>query len=190
LMPIPEKSYIRIVYLGKLRVVPSLSTDDVKSDGPKGTATLEEMVNQIWDKAKIFNEAHFISGHLACSQTLHVVQLLEGEKDMVLSLMKRIRKDPRVNIEREFHKKVLSMNMGWGYSNCYSFSLTPTKLHVVQRNDISLESMFGMIKHTFQAKREKLQLRDFYKNVIETMLLKYMMTECKGLKVLKISNVI
>jgi len=188
LPPIPEKSYLRIVYLGKLRLVPRLITDDVKSDQTWQTPTLEEMIREIWEKAKKYNEAHFISGHLACSQTLHVVQLLEGEKDEVLSLIERIRKDPRVNIEKEFRKELLTMNLGWGISSCNSFSVTPAALGVIQRNDISLKSMFRMIKNTYQAKRDKLKLRDFYKSVIETMLLKYMHTEGQGLKVLRKSG--
>jgi len=190
LTPIPERSYIRIVYLGKLRLIPSLSTDEVKSNKPERTPTFEEMINQIWKKAQKFNDAHFISGHLACSQTLHVVQLFEGEKDNVLSLMSRIRKDPRVDIEKEFHRKLLSMNKGYGISTCYSFSITPAKFRTVQRYDISLESMFRMIKNTYQAKREKMKLHDFYQNVIETMLLKYIVTEGQELKVLKKSKVI
>jgi len=191
LMPIPEKSYLRVVYLGKLRLLPNLRTDDEKSDEPIRTPTLEEMITEIWKKSEIYNQAHFISGHLACTQTLHVVQLLEGKESDVLSLMKRIRKDPRVHIEKEFHKTLLSMNVGWGYSTCYSFAITPGKLRVVQRSDISLENMFGMMKNTYRAVREKLELRKFYKNVIETMLLKYVfMTKGQGLKVLSLSKLV
>jgi len=190
LMPIPERSYVRIVYLGKFRLIPSLSTDDVKSDKLKRTPTFEEMTKEICEKALIFNETHFISGHLAYSQSRHVVQLLEGEKEEVLSLMRRIRKDPRVDIKKEFHKKLLSMNKGYGISTCYSFSVTPAKFRMIHRTDISMESLFGMMKNTYQAKREKLKLHDFYKNVIETMLLKYIVTEGKGLEVINISKVI
>jgi len=191
LTPIPEKSYLRIVYLGKLRLLPNLRTDDEKSGEPMRTPTLEEMIEEIWKKSKIYNEAHFISGHLACTQSLHVVQLLEGEEGEVLSLMKRIRNDPRVDIEREFTKKLLSMNVGWNISTCYSFTITPAKLRIVQRRDISLESMFGMMKNTYKAKREKMKLSEFYKNVIETMLLKYVLnSQGQALKVLNVSELV
>jgi len=184
-MPIPEKSYLRIVYLGKLRLLPKLCIDDRKSDEPKPKPTLEEMMKEIWEKASKYNRAHFISGHLACCKSLHVVQLLEGEEGVVKSLMRRIRKDPRVVIDKEFHKKLLSMNMGWGISTCYSFTITSAQLRIVKRDDISLERMFQMMKNTHQARREKLKIHDFYKNVIETMLLKYAsMEKRKGLKVL------
>jgi len=184
LLPIPEKSYLRVVYLGKLRLLPSLSIDDEKSDEPERWPTLEEMIREIKEESRLYNKAHFISGHLACSKTLHVVQLLEGENGEVKSLMKRIRKDPRVDIQKEFHKTLLSMNMGWGVSTCYSFDVTPAQLKVIARSDISLERLFGMMKYTYQAKREKLKLTDFYKNVIETMLLKYIsMTKGQGFKV-------
>jgi len=184
LMPIPEKSYLRVVYLGKLRLLPSLGADDEKSDKPKRIPTLEEMIREIWEKSSLYNESHFISGHLACSKTLHVVQLLEGEKNEVTSLMKRIRKDPRVDIQTEFHRTLLSMNMGWGVSTCYSFDISSAQLKVMKRNDISLEKLFKMMKNTYQARREKIKITDFYKNVIETMLLKYIsMTEGQEFKV-------
>merc|ERR1719494_517186 len=119
------------------------------------------MIKEIWDKASEFNRKHFISGRLACAKTLHVVQLLEGEERIILSLMKRIRKDPRVVIEMEFKKKLLSMNMGWGVSTCYSFDITPAQLRVVKREDISLVKMFQMMKNTYQVRREKLKLNSF-----------------------------
>jgi len=186
LMPIPEKSYIRVVYLGKLQLLPKLSLDDEKSDEVARKPTLDEMIKDIWKKSSVYNRRNFISGHLSCSKTLHVVQLLEGEEGAVLSLMKRIRKDPRVIIEKEFTKKLLSMNMGWGVSTCYSFNITKAQLGVVKRDDITLEKLFTMMKNTYQARREKLKLHTFYKNVIDTMLLKYISTT-KG-RALKISE--
>jgi len=192
LMPIPEKSYIRVVYLGRLQLLPNpkLNIDDEKSDKVVPKPTLEEMLKEIWAVASKFNTANFISGHLACSKTLHCVQLLEGEERVVSSLMKRIRKDPRVIIERVFKKRLLSMNSGWTLSTCYSFAITPAELAIV-KNDISLKKMFHMMKNTYQAVRENLKLPTFYKNVIETMLLKYIaVTEENGLVVLKTSKLV
>jgi len=172
LAPIPEKNYIRMVYLGKLRLLRKPNPEDEKFEVSR-PIKLEEMMKEIWKKASVYNKKKYISGHLACSKSLHVVQLLEGREKVVLALMKKIRKDPRVEIQMEFKKKLLSMNLGWGVSMCYSFNITSGQLKVVQRDDISLLKMFDMMKNTSQARRENIKLHDFYKNIIETMLLKY-----------------
>jgi len=166
LQPIAEKKYIRVVYVGKLRLV--------NKDGKaKSTPTLEEMISDIWEKASVFNRTHFISGHLSCSKTLHVVQLLEGKEKVVLGLMKRIRKDPRVEIYKEFFKEQLSMHIGWSISMCYSFEITSAQLRLVQDTDLSMEEMFDMMKNTYEVSRENLNLPSFYKEIIETILLKF-----------------
>merc|ERR1719221_1933018 len=103
-------------------------------------------MNDIWEKASVFNRTHFISGHLSCSKTLHVVQLLEGKQKVVLSLMERIRKDPRVVIYKEFIKEQLSMNVGWAISMCYSFEIASAQLELVQDQELTLEEMFDMMK--------------------------------------------
>eukprot|EP00495_Collosphaeridae_sp_1-RS-2012_P007708 TRINITY_DN7472_c0_g1_i1.p1 TRINITY_DN7472_c0_g1~~TRINITY_DN7472_c0_g1_i1.p1 ORF type:complete len:105 (-),score=13.41 TRINITY_DN7472_c0_g1_i1:19-333(-) len=90
-----------------------------------------------------------------------------------MDLMKKIRKDPRVEIRMEFKKTLLSMHSGWRISMCYSFDISKSQLKVVQRKDISLQKMFDMMKNTCQARRENVKLHKFYKNIIETMLLKY-----------------
>jgi len=180
LMPIPEKRYIRVAYFGKLQLLPKpvLSLDDEKLvEKP----TLEEMLMEIWQKASIFNRKNYISGHLACSKSLHCVQLLEGRQATVMSLMKRIRKDPRVVIYKEFKKELLSMNHGWGISMCYSFDITSAQLRLVQSDNVSLESMFDMIKNTYEVRKENVKLQAFYKNINETMLLKFM-SECESEK--------
>ena len=75
LQPIPERNYLRVVYVGKIRIVSKFGT---KLEGKD--ATLEEVIDDIWEKASVFNRQSFISGHLSCASTHHVVQLLEGEK--------------------------------------------------------------------------------------------------------------
>merc|ERR1719494_313254 len=105
LKPIPERSYIRVLYLGKLRLRWKADEDN-NSKKSERVPTLEEMIDDIWEKASVFNRENFISGHLSCSTSLHVVQLLEGEEQTVNSLMKRIRQDPRVVIGHEFSKKL------------------------------------------------------------------------------------
>jgi len=184
LAPIPEKNYIRIVYLGKLRLLRKPSSEDEKIDASR-SYSLEEMIKDIWEKARIFNSKNYISGHLAYSKSLHVVQLLEGRERVVTDLMKKIRKDPRVEIYMEFKRTLLSMNMGWGISMCYSFDITEAQRKVVERKDISLRKMFDMMKNTSQALRENVKIYDFYKSVIETMLLKYMSLTTKQVKVTK-----
>lgn len=167
LMPIPEKSYIRVLYLGKLK----LRWKDSQKSGP--APTLEEMMKDIWNQASVFNKENFISGHLSCSKTLHVVQLLEGEEQIVQSLMGRIRKDPRVVVEHEFSKELLTMNAGWEISMCYSFQITPSERELIKNKDISIQQMFDMMKSTFQVRQENLNIPTFYKHIIECILLKY-----------------
>jgi len=166
LQPIPEKKYIRLLYVGKLRLVN-------KVGNAHNAQTLEEMIDDIWQKASVFNRTHFISGHLSCSKTLHVVQLLEGKEKVVLGLMKRIRKDPRVQIYKEFFKEQLSMHIGWSISMCYSFDITSAQLGLVQDTDLSMEEMFDMMKNTYEVSRETSNLPSFYKETIETILLKF-----------------
>jgi len=167
LKPIPEKNYIRVVYVGKLRLV--------NKDGSsmKDAPNFEEMVEDIWKEASVFNRSNFISGHMSCAETLHVVELLEGEEKAVLGLMKRIRNDPRVVIYKEFVKKQLSMHVGWAISLCYSFEITRAQLSLVQDTDLTIEKMFYMMKNTYQARRESWNLSSFYKRIIETTLLKF-----------------
>jgi len=167
LQPIPEKTYIRVVYLGKLQLV--------NKDGSsmKKVPTLQEMMQDIWQVASVFNRNNFISGHLSCSSTLHVVQLLEGKKEVVLRLMKRIRKDPRVVIYKEFVKEQLSMETGWAMSMCYSFENSSAQLGLVQDADLTIQDMFNMMKDTYQVRKENLNLHAFYREIIETILLKY-----------------
>jgi len=167
LQPIPEKKYTRVVYVGKLRLV--------NKDGSsmKDAPTLEEMIEDIWKQASVFNRTNFISGHLSCANTLHVVQLLEGKEKVVLGLMKRIRKDPRVVIFKEFVKEQLSMHVGWEISMCYSFENASAQLRLVEDPDLTMEEMFDMMKNTHQVKQESLNLPSFYKEIIETILLKF-----------------
>jgi len=167
LQPIPEKKYIRVVYCGKLRLVTKEGRTKFKKQA------LEDMIEDIWKKASVFNRRNFISGHLSCSKTLHVVQLLEGKENVVLSLMERIRKDPRVVIYKEFIKEQLSMNVGWAISMCYSFELTSAQMELVQDKELTLEEMFDMMKNTYQVRQESLNLPCFYKQIIETILLKF-----------------
>jgi len=171
LAPIPEKKYIRVLYIGKLRLVNKHDCDDSNSN--KAKPTLEEMIDDIWRGASEFNRANFISGHLSCANTLHVVQLLEGKEKVVLKLMKRIRKDPRVVIYKEFIKEQLSMHTGWGISMCYSFEITSAQLSLVQDTGLTMQEMFDMMKNTYQVRQESLNLPKFYQEIIETILLKF-----------------
>merc|ERR1719204_2603139 len=142
--------------------------------------TLEEMMYEIWSKSSVYNKANFISGHLACSKSLHVVQLLEGEDTVVDTLMKKIRKDPRVVIQKELRKKLLTMSVGWELSMCYSFEITSSERNLIKNEDISIEKMFDMMKNTYQVKQEKLDILAFYKHILECILLKYIANSHDG----------
>jgi len=173
LMPIPEKSYIRFLYLGKLKL---LWKDDGEGNYfPKSRPppTLEELMKDIWEIASVYNKENFIAGHLSCSKTLHVVQLLEGEEHIVKSMMRRIRKDPRVVIEHEFSKTLLTMHAGWEMSLCCSFAISPCEREVIKNKAISIQQMFDMMKSTYQARQLNMNIPSFYKHIIECILLKY-----------------
>lgn len=171
LMPIPEKSYIRVIYLGKLKLM-SKNRKRRNSESER-TPTLDEMMKEIWIQASTFNRENFISGHLACSKSLHVVQLLEGDENVVESLMKRIWRDPRVVIEKVFRKKMMTMHAGWQLSMCYSFDITTTERQLIKNKDVSLEKIFEMMKNTYEVRKENLDVTLFYKHIIECILLKY-----------------
>jgi len=171
LQPIPESKFIRVVYIGKLRLVNKVGNSK---------STLEEMMKDIWETASVFNRSNFISGHLSCSKTLHVVQLLEGKEKVVKNLMKRIRKDPRVDIHKEFVNEQLSMEIGWSISMCYSFEITSGQLSLPDNDP--LQDMFDMMKNTHEVRRENMNLPTFYKEIIERMLLKFISLTEKQLR--------
>jgi len=165
--PIQEENYIRVVYIGKLRLV-SKSGEKLEKK-----PTLEDMINDIWKGASEYNRRNNISGYLTCAKTLHVVQLLEGEEDVIFSLMERIRRDLRLVIYKEFVKKHLPMHVGWAISMCYSFEITSGRLEHVQDSELTIEEMFDMMKNTDEVRQESLSLPMFYKEIMETILLKF-----------------
>jgi len=180
LQPIAEKKYIRVLYIGKLVLGAHEGPID-KSENGTSPKRLENMLDDIWKQASAFNRSNFISGHLSCAKSLHVVQVLEGKEKVVLSLMDRIRNDPRVIIDKEFTKKQLTMHQGWGISMSYSFEITSAQLSLIQEENLTMEEMFHMMKNTYEVEEEGHNLRIFYKDTIETFLLKYIsITEGKG----------
>ena len=56
---------------------------------------------------------------------------------------------------------------------CYSFEITSAQLSLVEDEDLSMEEMFDMMKNTYEVREERLNLPNFYKETIETILLKY-----------------
>merc|ERR1719260_589294 len=106
LQPIPEKEYIRVLFVGKLQL-PQLHVAGEVRENAKEEA-LRIMISDIWKVARKFNSSNFISGHLSFTKSLYVVQLLEGVEDVVDSLMERIKKYRRVVIEKVFSKRLLT----------------------------------------------------------------------------------
>jgi hypothetical protein len=178
LMPIPEETYTRIIYFGKL-VVRHKNLERNKKSPP----TLEEMMREIWEEASIFNSANFISGHLAYTKSLHVVHLLEGKEKIVNLLMERFYKDPRVIITEVIKRESTTKYVGWQLSTCYLFEITSTERQLIKNKEVSLENMIDMMlsleekidmtKNTYQAKGENLDVPSFYKHIIECISLKY-----------------
>jgi len=56
---------------------------------------------------------------------------------------------------------------------CYSFEVTSGQMKIIQDDDLSIADVFGMMKNTHEAIREKLHLPDFYKEIMQTILLQY-----------------
>jgi len=134
-------------------------------------------------EASAFNRSNFISGHMSAATTLHVAGVLEGKEKLVLAGMKRTRKDPRIVIKKEFVKKQLSMHLGWGISMHYSFEITSSQLRLVQDDDLTMEELFDMMKNSDQVIRERLNIQSFYKEITDTILLKFIsLTEKEKLK--------
>ena len=165
LPPLPEKEYLRIVYFGKLQIPPS----SMGNDKNKTTKKLKDMMSEIWKVASIFNSTHGISGHLSNTNGCDVAQLIEGKADEIISLMERIRKDPRIVIYKEYKKKVLTvetMDLGWNFSMCDTFKLTSEQYMIVKDDNIPPEQMFNTIRSSYEAIREGWKLSEFYKTIL------------------------
>jgi len=169
LAPLPEEEYLRIVYFGKLQI-PGMNDDSDKHTVAK---RLEEMIAEIWKVSSIWNSTHGISGHLAYTNELHVSQLIEGKAEEIISLMRNIRKDPRVVIHKEFRKKLHTMNLGWNISMCYTFHITTEQYRLIADDDVTPEQMFNSMKNSYEVRREGWKLNEFYKTIVDTFLLKY-----------------
>jgi len=62
LTPVPEEEYLRILYVGKIQIDPTMS------NGHKHESSLnsiEGMINEIWNVAKYWKQINAISGHLS-----------------------------------------------------------------------------------------------------------------------------
>jgi len=94
-------------------------------------------------------------------------------------LMAKIRKDPRVVIYREYHRKLKTMNPGWNLSMCYSFQVTHEQYRLITDDDMTLKQLFDCMKNTCEVLREGWELTQFYKTIVDTFLLKYVAIERK-----------
>lgn len=183
LAPLPEEEYLRIVYVGKLQILPSkMSNGGEQGNSPTrvqdiSPTMLEHMINDIWKVSSVWNCTHGISGHLGYTKGLHISQLIEGKAEEATYLMAKIRKDPRVVVYREFRRRLNTMNPGWNISMCYSFELTNEQYQLIADEDITLEQMFNSMKNTYEIRREGWKLREFYKTIVDTFLLKYISIE-------------
>jgi len=170
LAPIPEEEYLRIVYVGKLQTRSTLGNGRSKA---MSIPQIQDMIDDIWEVAKNWNSANGVSGHLSWTTKSHVAQLIEGRAEAVNSLMARIRKDPRVSIYKEIQKNLRTMNTGWNVSMSYSFDITTEQYEIASNEDISLQQMFHSMKNTYEIRREGRELKEFYKIIVDTFLLKY-----------------
>jgi len=185
LQPIPEKEYIRVLYVGKLQL-PQLHVAGEVRENAKEEA-LRIMIRDIWNVARKFNSSNFISGHLSFTKSLYVVQLLEGVEDVVGSLMERIQRDKRVIIKKVFTKRLLTMNLGFKVSMSFSFNVSPVDLRLIKNANLSMEELFDNIISTYEIKRLGVKLSKFYRNTIDIILLKYISLHQAGL--VKVENI-
>jgi len=176
LAPLPEEEYMRVVYVGKLQILPK-SGDD--GNNCASSTCLEDMISEIWQVSSKWNSAHGIAGHLAYTSEHHVAQLIEGKADVIKILMEKIRKDPRVSVHKVFQRKLQTMNPGWNISMCYSFQVTTEQYRLIADDDVTPEQMFDSMKNTYEVRREGWKLNEFYKAIVETFLLKYISIEKK-----------
>jgi len=176
LAPLPEVEYLRVIYYGELQLC---SRDSESSEKDINTNSLEDMISDIWTVSMICNRKHNVSGHLSYSKGNHVCQLIEGKADAIRTLMKNIRKDPRVIIHSELKKTILSMNLGWNISRCYTFEPTMDQYKMIADVDTTPEQMFNNMKKTLEILHEGGKLKEFYKMTVDTFLFKYISIEEK-----------
>merc|ERR1719167_572597 len=110
------------------------------------------MIRDIWKVSSMLNCKHFISGHLSYTTELYVSQLIEGKAMETNYLMAKIRKDPRVVVYREYHRKLKTMNPGWNISMCYSFQVTHEQYRLITDDTITLEQLFNDMKNTCEVR--------------------------------------
>jgi len=186
LVPVPEKEYVRCVYVGKLQFVPNETQhEERKSDGDlslRSNRTVYDMMDDIWKESSVWNKTNCISGHLAWTESLHVAQLIEGQSEVVETLMEKIRRDPRVMIYKEFRKNVQVKNTGWDTSMCYSFDLPALLPGFDKDAGLSIQELFDSIGDTFEVKRDMWGLASFYENSIDRILMKWVAQEKESTK--------
>jgi len=179
LQPIPEKEYMRVIYVGKLQTAQIFELDPKSNELEKEDA-VRTMISEVWKVAQKFNSSNFISGHLAFTRGLYVAQLLEGSGDIVGRLMERIRKDTRVVIEKEFMNRILTMNSEFKVSMCYSFAETTVDVGMINDPNVSLDQFFENIENSYQIKRSGWDLQEFYRSIVEMTLMKYVALDLRN----------
>jgi len=185
LEPLPEEEYLRIVYVGKLNIHPSMNNGIKQRNSPtrvqdNGPDILEHIINDIWKVSSFWSSTHGISGHLGYTNELHISHLIEGKAEDVTYLMAKIREDPRVVVYREFRRRIKTMNPAWNISKCNSFELSIEQYHLIADEDITLEQMFNTMINTYEIRRLGYKLNEFYKTIVDTFLLKYISIEEKN----------
>jgi len=173
LLPIPEKRYVRFLSVGKLQ--PSSAGKKLSS------SKFENNIYGIWKVIRKYSKKNCIAGHFSFTKTLHGAWLFEGEEKVVLGLMKRIRRDPRVVIHKEFCKHILTMNQGWEMSKCCSFNITKKLLGLIENENVTLEQIFNRTLSTYVIKQSGLNLAKSYRDMTDVMLLKYITMNQKEL---------
>jgi len=98
---------------------------------------------------------------------------MEGRLERVNSLMANIRKDKRVKIYKELSKRLSALNHRWHVAMCYTFQKNPEQFLVTEAEDRTLTEIFDSLKNTFEVRLKGCKINDFYKNAVDTLLLKY-----------------
>ena len=171
LAKLPEKEYLRMVYVGKLQI-PSSGSGDCEKDN--SVIELEELMNKIWKAVSMKYKLLGISGHISYTNQFHVCQLIEGKLEHVRNLMAEIRNDPRIIIYKEFSKSLSTLNHGWYIAMCYTIQVVRNFFWYRGDGEISLWEMFDSLENTYNVRLQGLRITEFYRKAADMLLLKYM----------------
>jgi len=174
LLPTSETEHVRFVYVGKLQLV---------SRENQPSRNIYDMMYDIGKVSSFNNKTNGISGYLAWTESFHVAQLIEGRSEVILPLMERIRRDPRVIIYKEFREDVQVKNTEWDMSICYWFDVAAELPGFEEYPDSSIEDLCDRVGSAFEVQRDLWGLANFYETNIDRILMNYVSLDQESIRV-------